>query len=50
MIRRLRPFILIVVVLAAWEAAARSGMWSKIVFPSLEAIGREFFNFFARRS
>ncbi len=33
----LRPFILISILLAAWEAAARSGMWSRIVFPSLVA-------------
>lgn len=40
--KRLRPFILIVVILAAWEIAARSGLWSPILFPSLERIGREF--------
>ena len=46
--KRLRPLILIVIALAAWEVAARSGRWSKIVFPSLEAIGREFIGFFSR--
>ena len=46
--RRLRPFILIVVLLAAWEIAARSGLWSPILFPSLERIGREFWLFVSR--
>ena len=46
--KRLRPLVLIVIALAAWEVAARSGRWSKIVFPSLEAIGREFIGFFGR--
>ena len=43
-----RALIPIAILLAAWEVAARSGMWSRIVFPSLEAIGREFIGFFAR--
>src|SRR3954453_19200210 len=43
--KRLRPFILIVVILAAWEIAARSGLWSPLLFPSLERIGREFWLF-----
>jgi len=46
--KSVRALVPILILLAAWEAAARSGMWSKIVFPSLEAIGREFFAFFAR--
>jgi len=29
--------------LTAWELAARSGVWSPLVFPSLERIGRELF-------
>ena len=45
MISRIRPFILILIALAAWEAAARSGRWSKIVFPSLVNIGRELWLF-----
>ena len=42
---RLRPYILIIVLLAAWEAAARSGLWSPILFPSLERIVRELWLF-----
>ena len=42
---RLRPYVLIVVLLAAWELAARSGLWSPILFPSLVRIGREFWLF-----
>ena len=38
--RRLLPLLPIIVLLAAWEIAARSGLWSPIVFPSLERIGR----------
>ncbi|MGQ0654860.1 MAG: ABC transporter permease [Betaproteobacteria bacterium] len=43
--RRILPFIPILVALAAWEAAARSGRWSKIVFPSLVNVGRELWLF-----
>jgi NitT/TauT family transport system permease protein len=46
--RRLRPFILIVLLLAAWEIAARSGLWSPILFPSLVKIGREFWLFMSQ--
>src|SRR4051794_39902524 len=46
--KRLRPFILIVVILGAWEIAARSGLWSPLLFPSLERIGREFWLFVSR--
>ena len=46
--RRLRPFILIIVILAAWETAARSGLWSPLLFPSLERIGHEFWLFVSR--
>jgi NitT/TauT family transport system permease protein len=46
--RRLRPFILIVLLLAAWELAARSGLWSPILFPSLVKIGREFWLFMSQ--
>jgi ABC-type nitrate/sulfonate/bicarbonate transport system permease component len=44
---RLRPFILIGVVLLAWELAARSGLWSPLLFPSLGTIGRELGKFVA---
>ena len=36
------------VVLVAWEAAARSGRWSKLLFPSLESIFRELGLFFTK--
>ena len=41
----LRPLILVLVILAAWEAVARSGIWSPILFPPLEKIWRELFAF-----
>jgi NitT/TauT family transport system permease protein len=34
--------------LVAWEAAARSGLWNKILFPSLVNIGQELVLFFSR--
>jgi NitT/TauT family transport system permease protein len=39
--RRLAPFVLIGLALLAWEAAARSGWWSPLLFPSLAKIGSE---------
>lgn len=42
---RLRFMIPVVLALAAWEAAAKSGLWSRILFPSLEKIGGEFLAF-----
>jgi NitT/TauT family transport system permease protein len=39
--RRLLPLLPILAALAAWEIAARSGLWSPIVFPSLAKISRE---------
>lgn len=42
---RLLPFALVVVGLAAWEAAARSGLWSPLLFPSVVRIGNELFGF-----
>src|SRR4051812_40212577 len=45
---RLRPYILILVILAAWEIAARSGFWSPLLFPSLERIARELWLFLSR--
>jgi ABC-type nitrate/sulfonate/bicarbonate transport system permease component len=35
----LKPLVLIACVLAAWELAARSGLWSPLLFPSLVKIG-----------
>src|SRR5207302_1581732 len=34
----LRPLVVIVIALAAWEFAARSGLWSPILFPPLAKI------------
>ncbi|HEX7052781.1 MAG TPA: ABC transporter permease [Burkholderiales bacterium] len=41
----LRPLVLVAVILAAWEMAARSGLWSPLLFPPLERIGRELLAF-----
>ena len=38
---RLLPFGFLAIVLAAWEAAARSGRWSKLLFPSLTSVLNE---------
>jgi len=46
--RRLLPFALVLVSLTIWEIAARSGLWSRLLFPSLANIGREFALFFTR--
>src|SRR6185503_12344123 len=43
---RLLPFLLIAAALGAWEAVARSGRWSKLLFPPLASIGNELFGFF----
>jgi ABC-type nitrate/sulfonate/bicarbonate transport system permease component len=45
---RLRPFVLIGVALLAWELAARSGLWSPLLFPSLASIAHEFVQFVSR--
>jgi ABC-type nitrate/sulfonate/bicarbonate transport system permease component len=41
----LRPIILVAVILAAWQVTAESGLWSPILFPPLERIGKELFIF-----
>jgi len=38
---RLSPFFLIGLALVAWELAARSGLWSPLLFPSLASIAYE---------
>ncbi|HEY7237766.1 MAG TPA: ABC transporter permease [Burkholderiales bacterium] len=45
--KRLLPFAFPVILLLAWEAAARSGLWSPLLFPSLEKIGGELIRFFS---
>jgi ABC-type nitrate/sulfonate/bicarbonate transport system permease component len=47
-VKRLSPFAFVLLVLVAWEGAARSGLWSPLLFPSLEKIGRELVLFFSR--
>ena len=44
----LRPLVVIVIALAAWEFAARSGLWSPILFPPLAKIGHELWLFVSR--
>ena len=39
--RRLAPFAVIGFALLAWEIVARSGLWSPLLFPSLERVARE---------
>lgn len=43
--RRIRPYLLIIAALVAWEVTARSGLWSPILFPSLERIGSQLWIF-----
>jgi NitT/TauT family transport system permease protein len=47
LLNRAAPFLLVGAILVAWEAAARSGLWSPLLFPSLVKIGSEFAVFFA---
>jgi NitT/TauT family transport system permease protein len=45
---RLIPFVLVGAALLAWEAAAQSGKWSPLLFPSLAKIGEQLYLFFTR--
>jgi len=45
---RLLPFLFVGIVLAIWEAVARSGAWSPLLFPSLAKIGNELMLFFSK--
>ncbi|HEX6154676.1 MAG TPA: ABC transporter permease [Burkholderiales bacterium] len=45
---RLLPFVFVGVALAIWEAVARSGKWSPLLFPSLAKIGNELMLFFTK--
>ena len=45
---RVLPFLPVGIALAAWEAAARSGQWSPLLFPSLEKIFSELGLFFTK--
>ncbi len=44
---RLLPFVFVALSLAIWEMAARSGRWSKLLFPSLQSIFNELVRFFS---
>ena len=44
----LRPLVVIIIALAAWELAARSGLWSPILFPPLAKIGSALWAFVSR--
>jgi ABC-type nitrate/sulfonate/bicarbonate transport system permease component len=39
-LKYVRPALLVLAILAAWEVTARSGLWSPILFPPLEKIAR----------
>jgi ABC-type nitrate/sulfonate/bicarbonate transport system permease component len=47
-LNRALPFLFIAMVLAVWELVARSGRWSKLLFPSLENIFKELGLFFTK--
>ena len=46
-ISRLLPLVLVASALTIWELAARSGRWSRLLFPSLESIFNELVRFFS---
>jgi NitT/TauT family transport system permease protein len=48
LMNRLLPFIFVGAALVAWEAAARSGRWSKLLFPSLASVFNELAAFFTK--
>jgi len=47
-VSRVLPFLFVGVVLAIWEAASRSGLWSPLLFPSLARILDQLMLFFSR--
>jgi len=47
-VSRVLPFLPVGIALPAWEAAARSGQWSPLLFPSLEKIFSELGLFFTK--
>jgi NitT/TauT family transport system permease protein len=44
-VKRALPFVLPLAALLAWEAAARSGKWSPLLFPSLQRVFNELVRF-----
>ena len=47
LVQRILPFIFVAAALALWEAAARSGLWSPLLFPSLVKIFQQLVFFFS---
>lgn len=47
LVQRILPFVFVGVALALWEAAARSGLWSPLLFPSLVKIFQQLVFFFS---
>ncbi len=47
-LEKMLPLVLVGTVLVIWEAAARSGLWSRLLFPSLVNIVQELGLFFTR--
>ena len=47
-LNRALPFLFIATLMVVWEIVARSGRWSKLLFPSLENIFRELGRFFTK--
>ncbi|HKX39338.1 MAG TPA: ABC transporter permease [Burkholderiales bacterium] len=45
--QRILPFVFVAAALALWEAAARSGLWSPLLFPSLVKIFQQLVFFFS---
>jgi len=43
--QKVLPFLLVAMVLVIWEVAARSGLWSRLLFPSLVSVAYEFGKF-----
>ena len=47
LVQRILPFVFVAAALAVWEAAARSGLWSPLLFPSLVKIFQQLVFFFS---
>ena len=47
LLQRILPFVFVAAALALWEAAARSGLWSPLLFPSLVKIFQQLVFFFS---
>ena len=47
LVQRILPFVIVAAALALWEAAARSGLWSPLLFPSLVKILQQLVFFFS---